>query len=65
VAGAGVLFEDRSGFGRPNEGLKLSVAFGDPGVNGGFEISDALEDPAPYALAGDLGEQPLDQIDPG
>jgi hypothetical protein len=64
AAGAGVLGEDGIGLGRPLEGLRLAVALGEPGFDGGFQVGDALEDAAPDALARDFGEPAFDQIEP-
>ena len=43
----------------------MVIVLGEVGVDGDFQVSDALEDAAPDALAGDLGEEPLDQVEPG
>ena len=60
-----ILLEDDIGFGGPLEGLRFGVALGEPGLDGSLEFGDALEYTAADLLAGDFGEQPLDQVDPG
>ena len=59
------FLQDGIGFGGPLEGLWLGVALGYPGLDCGFEIGDALEHSTPDALARDLGEQSLYEIEPG
>ena len=44
---------------------RFGVALGEPGLDGSLEFGDALEYAAADLLAGDFGEQPLDQVDPG
>src|SRR5271157_4431682 len=63
--GTCILLEDDIGFGGPLEGLRFGVALGEPGLDGSLEFGDALEYAAADLLAGDFGEQPLDQVDPG
>src|ERR1700682_3229279 len=53
------------GFGGPLEGLRFGVALGEPGLDGSLEFGDALEYAAASWLAGDPGEQPFDELDPG
>ena len=65
LSGADGLFNDGIGLGGPFEGCGLGVPCGDPGVDGGFELRNALEGAAPDLLAGDFGEQPLHEIKPG
>jgi hypothetical protein len=36
-----------------------------PFVDCGFEFSDVVENASPYALSGDFGEEPLDEVEPG
>jgi hypothetical protein len=60
-----ILLQDDVGFGGPLEGLRFGVALGEPGLDGSLEFGDALENAAADLLAGDLGKQPLDQVDPG
>src|SRR6185437_13532147 len=62
---AAVLVDDGAGLGGPDEGLWVLVAVLDPVDNGGLELIDAVEGAAANALAGDLSEEPLDEIDPG
>jgi hypothetical protein len=35
------------------------------GLDNGLEVSDACEDAAADAVAGDLGEEPFDHVEPG
>jgi hypothetical protein len=60
-----IFLEDDIGFGGPLEGLRFGVALGEPCLDGSLEFGDALEYAAADLLAGDFGEQPLDQVDPG
>ena len=41
------------------------VSVGDPFGDRGLEFRDVVKGPSSEALAGDFGEQPLDQIEPG
>jgi hypothetical protein len=36
-----------------------------PSADLGFEFSDVVENASPYALSGDFGEEPLDEVEPG
>ena len=64
-AGSGVFCEnDISGLG-PYEGFWIGIVLGEIVANGDLQLGDAGEDAAPDALAGDLGEEALDQIQPG
>jgi hypothetical protein len=56
--------EDGFGFGCPCEGLRVLVAMIDPFMDRGFEFRDIMEDAASDALARDLGEEPLNEIEP-
>src|SRR5438552_12238360 len=63
--GSAVLCEDRFGAGSPLEGLWVLVSMLDPVVNRGLEFGDVVEGPSPDALASNLGEEPLDEVEPG
>src|ERR1019366_7540420 len=56
--------EDGFGFGCPCEGLRVLIAMIDPFMDRGFEFRDIMEHASSDALARDLGEEPLDEIDP-
>ncbi len=56
--------EDGFSFGDPCEGLRVLVAMLDPFVDRGFEFRDIVEVASADALARDLGEEPLDEIEP-
>jgi len=49
----------------PMEGPWLGISLGDEGVDGFLERDQGVEDAAPQAPFGELGEEPLDRIDPG
>jgi len=49
----------------PHEGLGISIVAVEIVMDRLLEVSHAPEDAAPDALGGDLGEEPLDQIEPG
>lgn len=59
------LFGDVGGGCGPDERLGMVVVLGKVAVDGDLEASDALEDATPDTLAGDLGEEPPDQVEPG
>src|SRR5438477_3542494 len=63
--GSAVLCEDRFGAGSPLEGLWVLVSMLDPVVNRGLEFGDVVEGPSSDALASNLGEEPLDEVEPG
>ncbi len=52
------------GFG-PDEGLRRFVVFGEIGLDSGLQGGDAGEHAAADAVSCDLGEEALDQIEPG
>ena len=60
----GDLFEDLASGLCPDEGFWAGVMVVEIVHDGGFEIGDALEDAAPDTLAGDLGEEALDHVEP-
>ena len=60
----GDLFEDLASGLCPDEGFWAGVMVVEIVHDGGFEIGDALEDAAPNTLPGDLGEEPLDHVEP-
>ena len=49
----------------PDEGFGRGIVFGEIVIDGGLQLGDALEDAAPDALACDLGEEALDEVQPG
>ena len=49
----------------PDEGLRIAVVFIEVTVDGGLQIDDGTEDPAPQALAGQNREEILDGVEPG
>src|SRR5271157_4977449 len=49
----------------PNEGFWRGIVFGEIVIDGGLQLGDALEDAAPDALACDLGEEALNEVQPG
>ena len=59
------LGEDVGGSGGPDEGLGVPVVLGEVAMDGDLQVGNALEDTAADALAGDLGEEALDEIEPG
>ena len=59
------LGEDVGGSGGPDEGLGVPVVLGEVAMDGDLQVGNALEDSAADALAGDLGEEALDEIEPG
>lgn len=61
-----VAFEN-DGLGRrgPYEGFWVRVSMIEPFDDGGLEFGNAAEDASAYSLASDLGEQTLNEIEPG
>ena len=59
------LCEDVLGRCGPDEGLGAFVMFGEVFVDRDLQVREAFEDAAPDALAGDLGEEALDHVQPG
>jgi hypothetical protein len=59
------FFDDGIGVSGPDEGFGIVVGFGEVPVDRGLELNDAFEDAALEPLAGQLGEEPLDSIEPG
>ena len=49
----------------PYEGFWRGIVFGEIVIDGGLQLGDALEDAAPDALACDLGEEALNEVQPG
>jgi len=49
----------------PDEGLGIRIVILQVFHDGDLEIGDALEGTAPDAVSGDLGEEPLDHVEPG
>ena len=41
------------------------IVFGEKVIDGGLQLGDALEDAAADSLAGDLGEEALNEVQPG
>jgi hypothetical protein len=62
---AGEAFEDLVRGLRPDVGLGVGVPCGDPGADVLLQRLDASVDAPPYLLVGQLGEPPLDQVEPG
>jgi transposase len=62
---AGDFFEDFAGGLGPDEGLGVGIVVFEIVHDGAFELGDACEDAAADAVAGDLGEEPLDHVEPG
>ena len=56
--------DDFVGVGGPCEGLGLDVMIVEESVNGGLEISDGSKDAALQSAPGELGEEPLDGVEP-
>jgi len=48
----------------PDEGLGVVVGFDEVSVDGGLEISDALEHASLEPVLGQFGEEPFDSIEP-
>ncbi len=59
------LFDDGAGGCRPDEGLGVGVVVFEIIVDRALEVDDGVEHAAPDALSSDLGEEALDQIEPG
>jgi hypothetical protein len=60
----GDLFEDFAGGPCLDERFGVGIVKVEIVHDGGFDVGDALEDAAPYTLAYDLGEEPLDHVEP-
>ena len=60
----GDLFEDFAGGLGPDEGFWTGVVMVEIVHDGAFELADALEDAATNPLPSDLGEEPLDHVEP-
>src|ERR1700693_993865 len=60
-----VLCEDGFGLCSPYEGLRVCVAVFDPFGDSDFELVHAVERTSSDALPCDLGEQSLDEVEPG
>lgn len=61
----GDLFEDLARRLGPDEGLGVGIVVLQVFHNGAVELRDALEDAAADAVSGDLGEEPLNHVEPG
>ena len=57
--------DDFVGIGRPCEGLRVCVGLSHEAVDGGLEIDDGVEDTALQSTPAELGEEPLDGVEPG
>jgi len=57
--------EDIVGAFGPHERLRIGVMAHQVVVDGVLEVGDAPEGAAPDALGCDLGEEPLDEVEPG
>ena len=51
--------------GRPREWLWIGVGLSDEAVDGRLEIDDGSEDAAFQSTSAELGEKPLDSVEPG
>jgi hypothetical protein len=49
----------------PDEGFGVGVVLGEISVDGGLQVGNRAKDAAADALAGDLGKEVLDCIEPG
>ena len=65
IEGAAFFVEDDVGGFGPDEGLGVGVVRTEVVLDGGLQVGDAGEGAAPDALPRDLGEEALDQIEPG
>ena len=65
VEGASFLFENEVGGLGPDEWFWIGIVAVEVVMDLSFQLRHASEDAAPDALGGDLGEEPLDQIEPG
>ena len=61
----GDFFEDFTGGLGPDEGLGIGIVVVEVIHDGGLELGDAREGAASNAVAGDLGEEALDHVEPG
>ena len=61
----GDFFDDCPVGGCPDEGDGVGVVLFEVVVYGHLEIDDGAEDAATDAFSGDLGEESLDQVEPG
>ena len=63
---SGDFFEDLAGGFGPDEGFRVPVVVIDVFHDGSLELGNAFEDASSAdAVAGNLGEEPLDHIEPG
>ena len=62
---SGDLFEDLARGLDPDEGFGIGIVVPQVFNDGILELGDAFEDAAADAFAGDLGEEPLDHVEPG
>ena len=58
------LGHDGGSLGGPDEWLGVIVVLSEVALHGDLQVGDALENAAADALAGDLGEEALDEIEP-
>ena len=58
------FFDDCVRVSGPDEGLGVVVGFDEVSVDGGLEISDALEHASLEPVLGQFGEEPFDSIEP-
>ena len=56
--------DDLFGVGGPCEQLRVCVGLGDEAVNGDLEINDGAEGTAFQSTPAELGEEPLDGVEP-
>ena len=57
--------DDFVGVGRPCEWLRVGVGLSDEAVDGRLEIDDGAEDTTFQSTSAELGEKPLDSVEPG
>ena len=65
IESAAFFLQDDLGRFRPHERLRIGVVVQEIVVDRGFQLCHAGEGTAPDALAGDLGEEALDEVQPG
>src|SRR5215831_13680629 len=58
------LAQDRRSRGRPDEGPRVLVVFANVAANGGDQLRHTAEGCPPQPLAGDLGEEAFDEVQP-
>ena len=59
------LFDDGACGSRPDEERGVGVVLVEVVIDGHLQVDDGVEHATTYALSGDLGEEALDQVEPG